>query len=241
MYHEITHVWQWNGNGQTPVGLIEWVADFVRLKGLVAELNKKMRTGYSADYFNQLLGKSADELWADDKAAFPQTEVGDSRELELAPTPQTMADGIGVEDELDLIGAGSGWVEARTWCDHLDSLDPDLFHIPPPDTHCFRCQHPSENWLCLCCKDVLCSRFVNKHMLHHSQETGHALALSFSDLSVWCFACDSYIDAQVLSQLRPPYETAYIMKFGEPPPLRTVEITDTESGDNPNPGPSSSR
>ncbi|KAI4342031.1 hypothetical protein MLD38_026693 [Melastoma candidum] len=109
MYHEMTHVWQWNGNGQTPGGLIEGIADFVRLKagyapshwvkpgegdrwdqgydvtarfldyceglmqGFVAELNKKMRTGYSADYFNQLLGKSVDQLWADYKAAFPQT------------------------------------------------------------------------------------------------------------------------------------------------------------------------
>ncbi|KAG8650751.1 uncharacterized protein LOC110607414 [Manihot esculenta] len=32
LYHEMTHIWQWNGNGQTPGGLIEGVADFVRLK-----------------------------------------------------------------------------------------------------------------------------------------------------------------------------------------------------------------
>ncbi|KAK7269888.1 hypothetical protein RIF29_22677 [Crotalaria pallida] len=32
LYHEMTHVWQWNGNGQTPGGLIEGIADFVRLK-----------------------------------------------------------------------------------------------------------------------------------------------------------------------------------------------------------------
>lgn len=28
----MTHVWQWNGNGQAPKGLIEGIADFVRLK-----------------------------------------------------------------------------------------------------------------------------------------------------------------------------------------------------------------
>ncbi|XP_030469259.1 uncharacterized protein LOC115687736 [Syzygium oleosum] len=127
------------------------------------------------------------------------------------------------EDEL-LYGAESGWVEARTWCDHLASLSSDLLHIPTPDTPCNRCHHPSENWLCLCCKDVLCSRFVNKHMLQHYQQTSDCLALSFSDLSVWCFSCDSYIDAQVLPQLRPVYETAYILKFGEPPPIRNVEL-----------------
>ncbi|KAI4295708.1 hypothetical protein L6164_035725 [Bauhinia variegata] len=32
LYHEMTHVWQWNGNGQTPGGLIEGIADYVRLK-----------------------------------------------------------------------------------------------------------------------------------------------------------------------------------------------------------------
>ncbi|WJZ83949.1 hypothetical protein VitviT2T_003587 [Vitis vinifera] len=28
----MTHIWQWNGNGQAPGGLIEGIADFVRLK-----------------------------------------------------------------------------------------------------------------------------------------------------------------------------------------------------------------
>ncbi|KAG2704618.1 hypothetical protein I3843_05G012500 [Carya illinoinensis] len=106
LYHEMTHVWQWNGNGQAPGGLIEGIADFVRLKagyvpghwvkpgqgdkwdqgydvtarfldycnslknGFVAELNKKMRTGYSANYFVDLLGKSVDMLWRDYKAKY---------------------------------------------------------------------------------------------------------------------------------------------------------------------------
>ncbi|GAB4838824.1 hypothetical protein Ancab_028366 [Ancistrocladus abbreviatus] len=104
IYHEMTHVWQWNGNGQAPGGLIEGIADYVRLKtgyapahwvkpgqgerwdqgydvtarfleycnslrnGFVEELNKKMRTGYSNSYFNELLGKSVDQLWREYKA-----------------------------------------------------------------------------------------------------------------------------------------------------------------------------
>ncbi|KZV51759.1 hypothetical protein F511_11447 [Dorcoceras hygrometricum] len=32
LYHELTHIWQWNGNGQTPGGLIEGIADFIRLR-----------------------------------------------------------------------------------------------------------------------------------------------------------------------------------------------------------------
>ncbi|KAH9695217.1 Histone deacetylase-like protein [Citrus sinensis] len=127
------------------------------------------------------------------------------------------------EDEM-MFGAESGWVEPLTSCDHLvASLSSDLAHIPTPDTPCNRCQHPSENWLCLCCKEVLCSRFVNKHMLQHYLETNHSVALSYSDLSVWCFTCDAYLNAQVIPQLRPVYETAYILKFGEAPPIHIGE------------------
>ncbi|PWA36782.1 hypothetical protein CTI12_AA596560 [Artemisia annua] len=32
LYHEMVHIWQWNGNGQAPGGLIEGIADYVRLK-----------------------------------------------------------------------------------------------------------------------------------------------------------------------------------------------------------------
>ncbi|XP_015579871.1 histone deacetylase 6 [Ricinus communis] len=147
-----------------------------------------------------------------------------------SPSPH-LQQGLEEDDELMTVyGSESGWVEAKTSCDHLGSLSSDLSHISTPDTPCHRCQHPSENWLCLSCKDVLCSRFVNKHMLQHYHQTHHCVALSYSDLSVWCFACDAYLDAQVIMQLRPVYETAYILKFGEAPPFRAVELTqDTTS------------
>ncbi|KAL1355413.1 uncharacterized protein LOC107488668 isoform X1 [Arachis duranensis] len=128
--------------------------------------------------------------------------------------------GLGLCEGEEEYGSESGWVEARSSCDHLCSLSPDLSHIPAPqNTPCYECQHPSENWLCLSCKEVLCSRFVNKHMLSHSRRTNHCVALSFSDLSVWCFSCDAYLDAQLIPQLRPVYQLAYILKFGQPPPL----------------------
>ena len=31
IFHEMTHIWQWNGDGQAPRGLTEGIADFVRL------------------------------------------------------------------------------------------------------------------------------------------------------------------------------------------------------------------
>ncbi|KAI3953238.1 hypothetical protein MKX01_042233 [Papaver californicum] len=38
---------------------------------------------------------------------------------------------------------------------------------------------------------------------------------------IWCFSCNAYLDAQVIAELRPVYETAYRMKFGEVPPVRS--------------------
>ena len=112
LYHEMTHIWQWNANGQRSerIGnLTEGIADFVRLKanyvpiqwaapgdgdrwdqgysytarfldycndlkdGFVADLNKKLRDGYSDEFFVELLGKTADELWRDYKAKYGKT------------------------------------------------------------------------------------------------------------------------------------------------------------------------
>ncbi|CAA2967241.1 Hypothetical predicted protein [Olea europaea subsp. europaea] len=106
LYHEMTHIWQWNGKGRAPGGLIEGIADYVRLKagyapshwvkpgqgnrwdqgydvtarfldycnslkrGFVAQLNKKMRNGYSDTYFVDLLGKNVRQLWKDYKAKY---------------------------------------------------------------------------------------------------------------------------------------------------------------------------
>ena len=39
-------------------------------RGFVAEMNKKMRKGYSKHYFIELLGKSVDQLWSDYKAKY---------------------------------------------------------------------------------------------------------------------------------------------------------------------------
>ncbi|KAH7658056.1 hypothetical protein IHE45_17G061400 [Dioscorea alata] len=36
LYHEMVHVWQWNGQGNAPGGLIEGIADYVRLKANLA-------------------------------------------------------------------------------------------------------------------------------------------------------------------------------------------------------------
>jgi hypothetical protein len=53
-----------------------------------------------------------------------------------------------------------------------------------------------------------------------------------SDLSVWCFACDSYLDVQAILELRPIYEIAHLLKFGERPPFRSLDVLDLSCGGN---------
>lgn len=39
-------------------------------------------------------------------------------------------------------------------------------------------------------------------MLAHNQDTDHPIALSFSDLSFWCYECDYYITTPHLDKRR---------------------------------------
>ena len=47
--HEMVHVWQWNGKGKAPGGLIEGVADFIRLKAGYAPPHWKRQPGPTWD------------------------------------------------------------------------------------------------------------------------------------------------------------------------------------------------
>jgi hypothetical protein len=84
---------------------------------------------------------------------------------------------------------------------------------------------PGENWLCLHCGVVRCSRYVNAHGLEHWRATrrdgiggggggdgndtsnteissaGHCIALSLADLSVWCHECKAYIQHPALAPI----------------------------------------
>ena len=72
-----------------------------------------------------------------------------------------------------------------------------------------------ENWLCLRCTMVFCSRYVRGHMSSHNvaNRAEHTIALSLSDLSVWCYECDTYIKSKLLQSLLLHVEA---LKFGSP-------------------------
>ncbi|KAI8593377.1 hypothetical protein BDZ88DRAFT_404483 [Geranomyces variabilis] len=118
-----------------------------------------------------------------------------------------------------LAAAGAGddqffAVTPRTDCPHVSTnVQVPTVAITTP---CRKCGDASENWLCIVCHGVFCSRYVKSDMSAHAEEEAdHCVAVSFSDLSTWCFKCNDYIDNPVLQPLR---SFLHERKFGEPMP-----------------------
>jgi hypothetical protein len=76
------------------------------------------------------------------------------------------------------------------------------------------CSALGENWLCLECGQIHCSRYVHGHGLQHWEDSknttttdtdknddGHCLAVSLADLSVWCHVCKAYLKHETLKPL----------------------------------------
>mmetsp|Transcript_70939 Transcript_70939/g.132685 ORF Transcript_70939/g.132685 Transcript_70939/m.132685 type:complete len:566 (-) Transcript_70939:169-1866(-) len=126
-----------------------------------------------------------------------------------------------------------GTVELKH-CHHVDDLGfhklikrADMLYGQPCKHGC----NGTENWLCLHCGETRCGRYAKKHSLAHFEETkraeeasitvaqaasgqeavGHCLVISLSDLSVWCYNCQSYVEHETLTPLVKQMET---LKFG---------------------------
>eukprot|EP00742_Colponemidia_sp_Colp-10_P018697 GILJ01021617.1.p1 GENE.GILJ01021617.1~~GILJ01021617.1.p1 ORF type:complete len:368 (-),score=53.51 GILJ01021617.1:68-1171(-) len=53
-------------------------------------------------------------------------------------------------------------------------------------------------------------------MIEHAMSAGHLVTMSFSDLSFWCYGCESYIKHPTLHEI---FNAFYEQKFDEPPPV----------------------
>jgi len=76
---------------------------------------------------------------------------------------------------------------------------------------CITCNDKSENWMCLMCGNTYCSRYVSGHAKEHFKTSGHCVAISFSDLSIWCYSCKDYI---IHDNLKSIVQTLSLTKFG---------------------------
>ncbi|VDM96858.1 unnamed protein product [Thelazia callipaeda] len=98
-------------------------------------------------------------------------------------------------------------------CPHLS----EVREVPPEgvnaQAHCSECGSALEQWVCLTCYQVNCSRYIEGHAVHHQIRTRHPMVLSLSDFSVWCYQCESYVHNEILF---PAKNSAHISKFGVP-------------------------
>jgi hypothetical protein len=107
-------------------------------------------------------------------------------------------------------------VQPKTNCTHFsDHVTMGVIPMIAPAFHnskCKTCQDISENWICLTCGETCCSRYVKGHAKEHNGTTQHPIAMSFSDLSLWCYSCKDYITSPLLSGFTSELHNA---KFGE--------------------------
>lgn len=88
---------------------------------------------------------------------------------------------------------------------------------------CEVCHDQSEVWVCLHCGLQGCSRFVEGHAASHNEQNGHPLAISLSDMSCWCYSCESYLDVFNLPALHDVFRFLYRLHFGEEPALPNAQ------------------
>lgn len=114
-------------------------------------------------------------------------------------------------------------IEPLTTCPHEAATPPYAFALPATTylhRPCLMCADTTENWVCMCCHKVMCSRYVNAHMAEHAATGDCTYAVSFSDLSAWCFECNSYITS--------PRIDAFLMD------IRAAKFADREQEDETN-------
>ncbi|XP_055453462.1 histone deacetylase 6 isoform X1 [Psammomys obesus] len=106
-------------------------------------------------------------------------------------------------------------VTPLSWCPHLMAVCPIPAEGLDMAQPCKTCGTRQENWVCLTCYQVYCSRYVNGHMVCHHEASEHPLVLSCVDLSTWCYLCQAYVHHQDLQDVK---SAAHKNKFGEDMP-----------------------
>ena len=101
---------------------------------------------------------------------------------------------------------GSSVLSPESWSLTVNALELDFDSL-----RCTSCSDATENWICLACKSICCSRYVLGHSFDHFLCNGHPIAMSLSDLSVWCYFCESYIKDPNLQSAKVSYRLTELL------------------------------
>jgi len=102
-------------------------------------------------------------------------------------------------------------------CNHIETVGKSK-HVPQLDqVNCDSCGTKSEVWICLVCYRQFCGRYQNSHMVEHHRDTGHCVTISLSDLSVWCYGCETYLQHEDFPRLSLYFAKLHRMKHNEEP------------------------
>ncbi|KAI3409969.1 Histone deacetylase 6 [Globodera pallida] len=104
-------------------------------------------------------------------------------------------------------------------CPHIDQISAVPEKGLDVQSKCGQCPNTGENWVCLKCYEVNCSRFVEGHAVTHYETANHPIALSYADVSVWCYTCNAYLDNNAFASA---IKAARESKFGQDEQSLTV-------------------
>ena len=108
-------------------------------------------------------------------------------------------------------------VQPKTDCPHVERVLDRLGELSvDTGAACGDCGDTRENWLCLMCNAVRCSRYMNGDMVQHVEAAEspcrETVLASYADFSFWCPTCNSYIVHPKLAVLK---QAMQLSKFGE--------------------------
>jgi len=187
-----------------------------------------MTLGFLVDGEKEVVERTVRELmklgFEEEKCRQAASSIGDPSDVNLA---MNWLFDHGEEDK--------GGAVKFEHCPHVDEMGFECLLKRSQLSYGEPCVHGcrgDENWLCLMCGESRCGRYGKRHSLQHWEQTkkegekritvseaaagevsrGHCLALSMSDLSIWCYECDCYVQHE---SLEPLVKTMESLKFGE--------------------------
>lgn len=115
-------------------------------------------------------------------------------------------------DEHGCVDRGGPALGMSTTCAHCREVCASM--PTTPARSCEFCETVRELWECLHCGFIGCGRYANAHGKAHWEASGHACAMSWDDLSVWCHACGTYVAPECSEALGAFVKNAERAKFG---------------------------